>query len=135
MPGAQPPLLTQNALRTLARARLDDARALLEAHRFDGGLYLCGYAVEIALKARVCRTLRWASWPDRGSYSSFFTHKLDVLLSLSGRETKIRTQFAVQWSIVATWDPESRYTPIGTITEGDLQVMIAAAEDLLDALK
>jgi hypothetical protein len=36
----------------LAKARLDDARALLAANRFDGATYLCGYAVELALKAR-----------------------------------------------------------------------------------
>jgi enhancing lycopene biosynthesis protein 2 len=36
-------------LRDIAQARLDDADALLQAGRFDGSVYLCGYAVEIAL--------------------------------------------------------------------------------------
>ena len=33
------------------RARIEDAEALLTAGRFDGATYLCGYAVEVALKA------------------------------------------------------------------------------------
>ena len=32
----------------IARARLEDAKALLQAGRYDGATYLCGYAVEVA---------------------------------------------------------------------------------------
>ena len=46
-------------LRSIARARLRDAQILLQAKRFDGAFYLCGHAVEVALKARICRTLEW----------------------------------------------------------------------------
>ena len=45
-------------LRKIAKARLKDAEALLAAHRYDGAIYLCGYAVELALKARICQTLK-----------------------------------------------------------------------------
>jgi len=48
----------------IAEARLDDARALLTASRYDGATYLCGYAVEVALKARVCRVLNWPTFPS-----------------------------------------------------------------------
>lgn len=43
-------------LKATARARLRDAQVLLRGKRLDGAVYLCGYAVEIALKARICRT-------------------------------------------------------------------------------
>ena len=43
-------------LDSIARARIEDAKALLTAGRFDGATYLCGYAVELALKSRICRT-------------------------------------------------------------------------------
>ena len=70
----------------IARARLDDAKTLFAAARFDGATYLCGYAVEVALKARICRTLNWPEFPSTGSefqaYRSFQTHELDVLLRL-----------------------------------------------------
>lgn len=54
-------MITASALTRLARARLADARALLQAKRYDGAVYLGGYVVEMALKARICRTLQWAA--------------------------------------------------------------------------
>jgi hypothetical protein len=51
-------------LKSIARARFRDAQVLLRARRFEGAFYLCGYAVELALKARICRTLKWAGFPD-----------------------------------------------------------------------
>jgi hypothetical protein len=57
-------MIPRRELRRLAFARLKDARALYAAGRYDAALYLCGYAVEIALKARICRTLRWEGFPQ-----------------------------------------------------------------------
>jgi hypothetical protein len=47
---------------------------------------------------------------------SFKTHNLEVLLKLSGTESKIKTKFLADWSIVSRWNPESRYRKIGTAT-------------------
>lgn len=44
-------------LTKIARARIEDAKVLVHSKRYDGAVYLCGYAVEIALKVRICRTL------------------------------------------------------------------------------
>ena len=99
---------------------------------------MAGYAVEIALKARICRTLRWAGYPSTraefNSYQSFRTHDLDVLLTLSGVEQKVKTRFLAEWSVVAQWDPEVRYKPIGTAARADAAQLIRAAEVLLGAL-
>lgn len=54
-------------IRKIARGRLKDARILLDGKRFDGALYLCGYAVELALEARICRTLKWDGYPETRS--------------------------------------------------------------------
>ena len=48
----------------IARARLDDAKALLAADRLDAAIYICGYAVEVSLKARICRILSWSNFPS-----------------------------------------------------------------------
>jgi hypothetical protein len=37
---------------------LIDAEVLLNAKRFDGSVYLCGYAIELGLKKRICETLK-----------------------------------------------------------------------------
>ncbi len=122
----------------IAQARLDDAKALLAARRYDGAVYLCGYAVEVALKARICRTLNWPKFPSTSgefqAYRSFQTHELDVLLRLSGQEDRIKQQHFPSWNAVAVWKAESRYNIIGTIQKPNADSMIGAAEQLLREL-
>jgi len=122
-------------IRRIARGRLKDAKALLSARRCDGAAYLCGYAVELALKARICRTLKWLGFPSTTSefkeYQTLKTHNLDVLLHLTGREQDVKTRLLAEWSVVAAWNPEARYQPMGKTSRSDAEQMIAAAETLL----
>lgn len=109
--------LTPGALLGLSRERVEDAKALLRVDRFHGAVYLSGYAVELALKARICKTLNWTSYPQSGGFQglqSFRTHDLDILLKLSGIENQVRqdSQFMGQWSIVKRWNPETRYNTL-----------------------
>lgn len=131
-------MLKKAELRNIAAARLDDAQALYSATRYDGAVYLCGYAVEVALKARICDTLGWPEYPDtRAEFQnllSFRTHNLDVLLKLSGVELSIKTHHLVEWSTVLRWDPEARYKPIGSATRQDAQRMMSAAQIIVGAL-
>src|SRR5262249_15615832 len=80
-------------LRKIAKARVRDAEVLRDAGRYDAAVYICGYAVETALKARICKTLKWSGYPatakEFNDYSSLRTHDLEVLLHLSGREVRI----------------------------------------------
>jgi len=125
-------------LERIARARLDDAKVLLTAGRFDGAAYLGGYAVEVALKSRICRTLSWQEFPSTGgefqAYRSFQTHELDVLLRLSGQEARIKDNHFALWNAVAAWKVESRYNVVGTAEQPDATTMIHAAEELLVVL-
>jgi len=131
-------MIRVSELDTIAKARLGDAKALLEAKRFDGATYLCGYAVEVALKVRICRTLNWPGFPSTSgefhAYRSFQTHELGVLLHLSGKEAEVKQEHMERWSLVAAWDPESRYNVIGTETPAKAEAMIRAAESLLGIL-
>ncbi len=109
-----------------------------KAKRYDGAVYLCGYAVEIALKARICGTLKWNAYPFTASefqkYQSFRTHDLDVLLHLSGRGAKIKSNYLLQWSAVMSWDPSSRYGAIGSKSAADAEEMLNSTRALLRAL-
>jgi len=122
-------------IKKIAKARLKDAEALLASRRYEGAIYLCGYAVELGLKARICKTLKWAGFPSTRKefegYQSFKTHDLDVLLHLTGIEGRIKTQLFAQWSAVAAWDPESRYNSIGKASPTDAHLMVSAAKSLL----
>jgi HEPN domain-containing protein len=131
-------VLTLVDLDLIARARLDDAQALLDGGRYDGAVYLCGYAVEVALKAKICRVLNWTEFPRTSAefqaYRSFQTHELDVLLRLSGQESRIKSGFFASWNAVAVWKAESRYDTVGKIQKADAESMIVAAEELLKVL-
>lgn len=114
-------MITRAELRKIARERLKDAEVLYKAGRYDGAIYLGGYVVEIALKCRICKTLRWPGFPQTRSefqpYQSLKTHDLDVLLALSGIEAKIKTRYLAEWLAVASWDSEARYNPRGSATK------------------
>ena len=104
-------------LKNIAKARLIDAEALASCHRYEGAVYLYGYAVELGLKNRICKTLN-----------------LDILLHLSGVEDIIKTGLLAEWSVVAVWDPESRYNPVGNLSFADAQQMISSSKLLLSKL-
>src|SRR5882724_8495076 len=115
-------------LRAIARARLRDAQALLRAKRFDGAFYICGYAVELALKARICRTLKWAGFPHSGQnfqgLQSLKTHNVGILLRLSGVEDRIKAKYATEWLVAIRWNPEDRYRVVGATTALQSQEMV-----------
>ena len=120
-----------------ARAHLRDAELLHANQRYDGAVYLCGYAVEIALKARICRTLKWTTFPAASGterFKSFLIHNLETLLLFSGVEGKIKPALAAEWSTVKDWNPEQRYSPVGTQSRSAAEDMIAATRIILRVL-
>lgn len=131
-------MIVVHDLRKIARARLEDAAVLCKAGRYDGAVYICGYVVEIALKARICRTLKWNAYPSTASefqkYQSFRTHDLAVLLHLSGRREKIKNEHLAAWSAVADWTPNRRYGVIGSTLAGAATEMLSSAKVLLRVL-
>jgi hypothetical protein len=137
-------MLTVRQLRELARERMKDAEALFDTERYEGAMYICGYAVEIALKARICKTLKWPEFPSadkefQKKYQFLKTHSLELLLSYSGREDRILTNFKAQWSLVVVWDPQSRYTLTPKSTRAtrarDKAALRARARQMIDSAK
>ena len=55
-------------LKGVARAKLNDAQHLYRGRRYDSAFYLCGYAVEAALKYRICRTHGWSEYYYKDPY-------------------------------------------------------------------
>jgi HEPN domain-containing protein len=131
-------MISRNDLRKIARARLKDAEVLLANRRYDSAVYLCGYAIELVLKARICQTLKWSGFPETSKefqpFQSLKTHSLVTLLSLSGQEQRITSSYLPAWSVVAPWDPEARYKRVGTATRADAVSMIDAARVLMRQL-
>jgi len=131
-------MITRADLTKTARAHLRDAGILYRRGSYDGASYLCGYAVEIALKGRICRTLRWTGFPSTpGEFQnvkSVQTHNFEALLLFTGLENRIKVVQYDDWVIVKKWTPEQRYNPVGTQSITDAADMIAAARTLLEIL-
>ncbi len=131
-------MIATSELLNIARARLRDAQVLLRANRFDGAYYLCGYSVELALKVRICKTLKWSGFPEAGQdfkgLQSLKTHDLEVLLKLSGVENRIKRKYLAEWSVVLDWNPEKRYQSVGQSTQQQAKEMLTCSRRLLTAL-
>jgi HEPN domain-containing protein len=130
-------VITLEELKNLCRDKLEDAKVLYTANRYDGAFYICGYAVELGLKKRICETLKWEGYPSSKSefdkLASFKIHDLEMLLHLSGVESKIKKEFFTDWSIVVSWNPEMRYSSQKQ-TEKSAKLLLESAEALLKNL-
>ena len=126
-------MATHSELRELALQRLEDARTLLSASRYDAAAYMCGYVLELALKACVCRRLRVPEYPEKELKGVLKTHDFDDLALLAGLRTEIdlheNPELFASWSKVAGWKPEWRYRPAGSVSETVARDMMNALED------
>lgn len=126
--------LTADDLDALAAARLADAASLYLADRYEGARYVCGYAIELKLKARICRAHGWDTYPPVPELSATLkTHNLTVLLLLSTLRAKILTDYKAFWGVVASWNPEVRYDT-DRVPAHDAHNMIEATRVLMAAL-
>ena len=131
-------MITRTDLRKTAREYLQPAELLRDDQKYDMAVYLSGYAIEIALKDRICRTLKWRGYPatsgEFSNFRSFQTHNLEVLLDLSAIEDRIIAVLGADWEIVAEWNPEQRYKPRGTYTKDDADTMISISARALKVI-
>ncbi|MBN2024574.1 MAG: HEPN domain-containing protein [Pirellulales bacterium] len=99
----------------LVRLRLADARILLKNSKHEGAYYLCGYAVECALKACIAKQTKRYQFPDKETVNKSYTHNPTKLVQIAGlkpaldAEIKRDRDFEANWSVVRDWSEESRY--------------------------
>jgi HEPN domain-containing protein len=124
-------MATRAELKKLAHLRLREAETLFRAELYDGVAYLCGYCIEFALKARICRILGVREYPDRDKRlrQTYAVHDLPQLLLLAGLQSKIglgNAELIRNWSVAANWKPERRYDPPGTYSSGQALEILEA---------
>ena len=124
-------MLPIREIEELASARFREASLLFAAKEYDGAAYLCGYAVELTLKAKICANLHWQGYPESSKeferLSSIRVHHLATLLDFTGLQEIVRTKYQVHWSNVKDWSPVGRYNRIGTVSADRARTMLAAA--------
>ncbi len=105
-----------------SRQRLADAKALLNADRWRGAMYMAGYAVECLLKTKLmhiyeCKNLRELEdiLQQRSilpANRTIFTHQLEDLLRLTPGYNRLmrNREMLPLFNKVNQWTPNWRYT-------------------------
>jgi len=128
-------MVTQEYIEWLAEERLREAQCLLESGFYDGAYYLGGYAVELFLKARICKVFNRPDFfmfeairPE--AYKPFRSHDFKQLLFFSGLSTELNNmletnrQFDKNWTELLKWTEGVRYQS-GKTKEQAQQFLIA----------
>ncbi|MBO3760788.1 HEPN domain-containing protein [Ciceribacter sp. L1K23] len=122
-------------LQRIAVEKLDDAELLFRHGRYSNAYYLFGYAVEIALKARLARFFEADTIPDRKFVNDLHTHNLARLMEFSGLQAELRAAQAqsvrlnAHWSTVTDWSEASRYDMIDQSRATAMRDAVASEED------
>lgn len=112
--------MDRKKLQNIAKARLKDAKALLGRKRWPGAYYLCGYAVECALKSCLLRYLgeSAAVFGDQSylkKLADCWTHDLVKLVNLAGLDAEFGAARGANltldrfWTVTKDWKETSRY--------------------------
>lgn len=118
-------------LRKLARTRLKEAKILHSAGFYDGCIYLSGYVLELALKAKICSLMHLQDYPDEIFNKKLKSHNLTDLVIASGLSNDFslaNPDLFINWNKVVSWKTDTRYNPIGQATK-------KYSEDFLEALE
>jgi HEPN domain-containing protein len=127
-------MATRVELRDLAALRLREAEALFAAGLFDGCVYLCGYVVELALKARICAILGIEEYPARVHFKTHDFDELKVLAGMSRELSLANPEFLKNWSIATEWKPDWRYKPEGTYSQSKATSILKSLNDRPDGV-
>jgi hypothetical protein len=89
-------MASRSTLKNVAISRIKGAKLLLNGDDWEGSAHTMALALECALKAAVCKTLRIEDYPenhrDKKVPDFFMTHSFDRLLLLSGLSDVFSTQ-------------------------------------------
>lgn len=109
-----------------------DARLLIDNGRFSNAVYLLGYCTELALKHAITRHLGWHSYNTDGKFKFLKTHDLDLMVSLTGNELKVKQ--LPSWAIVSRWTEAKRYEDPSKANREDASEMIEATRKIVEEL-
>lgn len=119
--------MNRSDFQELAELHLQHAKALLDAGLYSGAYYMCGYVVECALKACICKNTSQYDFyakPDKARHA--WSHDFAKHVGLAGLEDQFRLTrnadrvLQVNWEVVDGWSEDSRYEPKGRQAAEDL---------------
>lgn len=137
------PAITRADFQQLADVRLTEAKVLLDLGHWDGAYYLVGYAVEVALKACIIKTVMATdAFPEKRFSEQCWTHDLGKLVDLAGLKsawtaaTTADLTLSGYWGIAKQWSEQTRYHRITEIEAKELYTAVSdAAHGVLTWIK
>ena len=124
-------MISNKTLRELIDQKLKDADVLITKRRYATAIYISGYAIELALKLKICKLFKFGQgFPENKVEFTIYqnsaksqqlllgaitqikdirNHDLNKLLFYSGVEYQIKLNYLYEWNLVVSWDPEMRY--------------------------
>ncbi len=108
-------LIKATVFRAASNERLEDAKCLHKAGRFQGAIYLCGYALECWLKSCVCVARGVPHIEEREAKR--LGHELPELLDAAGLARLLasnRDLLVAFQTISSRWSTELRYSSGGS---------------------
>ena len=136
-------------IKKLAYERLNEAKILCDAGKYDGAFYLAGYSIELMLKAKICERFDVDNLFDENVNKDGINkvrnavklHDVGLLLTFSGLRKKLDVEKATNRVLNTTitrlfdaenkclWDEKSRYQPIGSQNPDDVKELISLLLD------
>jgi hypothetical protein len=130
-------MISISELEKIAWGRLADAEWLIKGQRFDGAIYLCGYCLEIAFKARLCKDANRADFPETSAefkqqnLKHWQTHSLKELSELCHLDRIFKKKYKREFfTIRRIWSVEMRYK-LSYLQKEDAEDFLAAIKTLL----
>ena len=128
-------IVTKAEFQELAERRLAEAKVLLDQGHWDGSYYLAGYAVELALKACIIKTmLATDAFPDKEFSKNCYTHAVEKLVAVAKLDAARKTatdadpDLLANWVLARDWTEEKRYH---RIDKTEAEALYAAITDAI----
>jgi len=126
----------------VANARFEDAVTLAMYDRYDVAIYLCGFAVEIALKIRITKERKLTSFPETNAEFNSFpitkikNHDLVKLRDLLQNSPLTISEHKWRFDLLSKhWDVSYRYRKLSGVNNRLLCFeLIEAVEHLLKVI-
>ena len=119
--------LNREILRSLANARIEEARILLDNGQWTGSYYMAGLAVECALKSCLAAAVKEYDFPDKEFVNAMYVHNLERLLRLNGglwnnlqTDMNADRELGINWNTVKDWDDSKRYSIVEELEAREL---------------
>ena len=121
-------VMTFDDMKANIKKKYADAKYLLDQGSYANCYYLCGYCVELALKYKIAKHLKWRDFSLSSSEKTLKSHNIDLLLRFTGI---VGLNSTADWSVVKDWNESIRYANPSDIAQAVSFGMLTATKNVV----